>query len=202
MDGVVPLAPSFDRVGYFTRTVAKSGSEPDFRISVLTRDPHVLHAAARLKAAGCTVSHLDTTGFDWGALRRAMLLQIEVEAAPMLLPLPGLSVPLRAAMEFGKNATPERLARAKATMDTARRTIKEWMGDGLLLLPSTPGPAFPFDAPAPADQADYMTISSLLGLPAISVPAPVAAGELPIGVQLVAPPGKDAFLLATAAALG
>ena len=207
MTGVVPLAPSFDRVGYLTRTVAemvafaKSGSEPDLPIFVLTRDPHVLHAAVRLEAAGRSVTELDTAGFDWGTLRRAMLLQIEVEAAPMLLPLPDLSAPLRAAMAFGKNATPERLARARATMDGARRAIAGWMGDALLLMPSTPGPAFPFDAAVPADQADYMTISSLLGLPAISVPAPVAAGDLPIGVQLVAPRGQDAPLLAAAALL-
>jgi aspartyl-tRNA(Asn)/glutamyl-tRNA(Gln) amidotransferase subunit A len=209
MDGVVPLAPSFDRVGFFTRTVSemvrltgmKSGSEPDFRVSVLTQDKNALRAATTLKAAGCSVVQLDTTGFDWGALRRAMLLQIEVEAAPMLLPLPDLSAPLRAAMQFGTNASPERLARAKATMNTARSTFREWMGDGLLLLPATPRPAFPFDAPVPVDQADYMTLSSLLGLPAISVPTPVAAGALPIGVQLVAPLGKDASLLAAAALL-
>ncbi len=209
MDGVVPLAPSFDRVGYFTRTVeemieftgSKSGSEPDFTVSALTHDKNVQHAAARLTAAGCSVTQLDTTGFDWGALRRAMLLQIEVEAAPLLLPLPDLSAPLRAAMQYGQNASSERLARAKATMDAARSTIREWLGDGLLLLPATPGPAFPFDAPVPADQADYMPIASLLGLPAISVPAPVAGGELPIGVQLIAPLGKDASLFATAALL-
>jgi Asp-tRNA(Asn)/Glu-tRNA(Gln) amidotransferase A subunit family amidase len=104
-------------------------------------------------------------------------------------------------MEFGRNATPERLARARSTMDSARRTFQEWMGSSLLLLPSTPGPAFPFDGPVPADQADYATLSSLLGLPAISVPAPVPPGELPIGVQLVAPPGNDAVLLAAAGAL-
>jgi Asp-tRNA(Asn)/Glu-tRNA(Gln) amidotransferase A subunit family amidase len=46
-----------------------------------------------------------------------------------------------------------------------------------------------------------MTISSLLGLPAVSVPVPVAAGELPVGVQLIAPSGKDAPLLAAAALL-
>jgi aspartyl-tRNA(Asn)/glutamyl-tRNA(Gln) amidotransferase subunit A len=130
-----------------------------------------------------------------------MLLQIEVEAAPMLLPLPDLSAPLRAAMQFGTNASPERLARGKATMDAARSTFQKWLGDGLLLLPATPGPAFPFDAPVPVDQADYMTIASLLGVPAISVPTPLATGALPIGVQLIAPLGKDARLLATAALL-
>jgi Asp-tRNA(Asn)/Glu-tRNA(Gln) amidotransferase A subunit family amidase len=131
-----------------------------------------------------------------------MLLQIEVEAAPMLLPLPDLSAPLRAAMEFGRKATPDRLARANATIDAARSTIREWMGDGLLLLPATPGPAFPFDGPIPLDQADYMTLSSLAGLPAVSVPVTVAPGELPIGIQLVGRKGEDALLLAAAARLG
>lgn len=208
MTGVVPLAPSFDRVGFFTRTVKemiaftqqRSGSDPDLPIRVMTRDPHVLYAASRLKAAGRSITHVDTTNFDWSALRRAMLLQIEIEAAP-LLALESLSSPLRAALEFGKNATFERRKNAEIIMGTAHETIRSWIGDGLLLLPSTPGPAFPFDSPVPADQADYATLSSLTGFPAISVPAPVAPGELPIGVQFIAPAGKDAPLLATAALL-
>jgi aspartyl-tRNA(Asn)/glutamyl-tRNA(Gln) amidotransferase subunit A len=87
-------------------------------------------------------------------------------------------------------------------MAAARRSVEEWLSKhDLLLLPSTPQPAFPFDAPVPLDQADYATLSSLLGLPAISVPAPVAPGELPIGVQLVAARGEDARLLSAAARL-
>jgi aspartyl-tRNA(Asn)/glutamyl-tRNA(Gln) amidotransferase subunit A len=209
MDGVVPLAPSFDRVGFFTRTVGEMaaftdlGSDPGTRpVGVLTRDPNVSHAARRLAEAGYSTFPIDTARFDWGALRRAMLLQIEAEAAPILLPLPDLSPGLRAALEFGKNASAERLARAKARMDAARNTVREWMGDGLLLLPATPGPAFPFDGPVPADQADCMTLSSLLGLPAISVPAKVAPGNLPIGIQLVGRKGEDSRLLAAAALLG
>jgi aspartyl-tRNA(Asn)/glutamyl-tRNA(Gln) amidotransferase subunit A len=208
MTGVVPLAPSFDRVGFFTRTVKEtlaftrqeSGSDPDLPIRVLTRDVNVLRAASQLKAAGRTVTAVDTAGFDWAALRRAMLLQIEIEAAP-LLALDSLSPALRAALEFGKNADYERQKKAAIIMGTAHERIRDWMDGGLLLLPSTPGPAFPFDGPVPADQADYATLSSLTGFPAISVPAPVAPGELPIGVQLVAPAGKDAILLTTAALL-
>ena len=202
MTGVTPLAPSFDRVGFFTRTVremaafTKMDSDASMpSVKVLTAHPHVLRAAKRLQAVPIV-----TTAFDWKALRLAMLLQIEMEAAP-LLQLDSLSPQLRAALEFGKNAAPERRARAQATMESARKTVRAWMGSDLLLLPSTPGPAFPFDTAVPADQADYATISSLLGLPAISVPAPVAPGELPIGIQLVAPAGKDASLLATAALL-
>jgi aspartyl-tRNA(Asn)/glutamyl-tRNA(Gln) amidotransferase subunit A len=202
MAGVTPLAPSFDRVGFFTRTVREMTAfmkmESDASIpsvKVLTAHPHVLKAAERLQAVP-----VDTAAFDWGALRRAMLLQIEIEAAP-LLELDSLSPPLRAALEFGKNADADRRRKAEAIMESARKTIRSWMGDSLLLLPSTPGPAVPFDTPVPADQADYATISSLLGLPAISLPAPVSPGELPIGVQLIAPYGKDASLLTTSALL-
>ncbi len=208
MAGVVALAPSFDRIGFFTRTVKEmiaftrqgSGSDPDLPIRVLTRDVNVLRAASQLEAAGRTVTALDTAGFDWTALRRAMLLQIEIEAAP-LLALDSLSPALRAALEFGKNADYERQKKSAIVMGAAHETIREWMDGGLLLLPSTPGPAFAFDGPVPANQADYATLSSLTGFPAISVPAPVAAGELPIGVQLIAPPGKDTSLLASAALL-
>ena len=207
MTGVTPLAPSFDRVGFFTRSVHEmvgftnteiASSRPP--VKALTSHRQVGQAAERLRKAGVEVTAVDTSAFDWGALRRAMLLQIEIEAAP-LLELDSLSPRLRAALEFGKNATPEQRARAGATMEAARKTFRGWMGDDVLLLPSTPGPAFPFDAPVPADQADYATLSSLLGLPAISVPSPVAPGELPIGVQLVGPPGSDGPLLTTAAVL-
>ncbi len=207
MAGVVPLAPSFDRIGFFTRTVQemldflelKADSSP-LSVRVIAAHRQVEQAAERLRRAGVEVTAIDAGAFDWGALRRAMLLQIEIEAAP-LLELESLSAQLRAALEFGKNAAPDRRARAEATMESARKTFRAWMGGDLLLLPSTPGPAFPFNTPVPADQADYATLSSLLGLPAISVPAPVAPGELPIGVQLVAPAGKDASLLTTAALL-
>jgi aspartyl-tRNA(Asn)/glutamyl-tRNA(Gln) amidotransferase subunit A len=207
MTGVTPLAPSFDRVGFFTRTVQEMTAFLEMKrdpswlsVKALTTHPQVEQAAERLRSAGGRVATLDTSAFDWGALRRAMLLQIEIEAAP-LLELDSLSEPLRAALEFGKNAGADRREQAETIMKSARETIRSWMGGSLLLLPSTPGPAFPFETPVPADQADYATLSSLLGLPAISVPAPVAPGDLPIGVQLVAPAGKDASLLTTAALL-
>jgi aspartyl-tRNA(Asn)/glutamyl-tRNA(Gln) amidotransferase subunit A len=203
MTGVVPLAPSFDRVGYFARTVqdmlAFTGLQGNssLPVRVLAVDRQVEQAAERLRRAGVEAMAVDIGNFDWKALRLAMLLQIEIEAQPLLQET--LSPQLRAALEFGRSAAREKVARANAVMNSAKETIQGWMrGGSLLLLPSTPGPAFPFDSPPPADQADYATLSSLLGLPAISVPAPVPPGELPIGVQLVAPLGKDTSLLATA----
>jgi aspartyl-tRNA(Asn)/glutamyl-tRNA(Gln) amidotransferase subunit A len=215
MAGVTPLAPSFDRVGLFTRTVPEmkqfagmlfdqgGTSSKTLSVVVLTDHPHCAQAAERLQRAGCRVSTIDTSTFDWGVLRRAMLLLIEAEAAPALLPLAStLSESLRTALEFGRNATPERLERAERSAAAATTQILNWLGtNDLLLLPSTPQAAFAFDTPVPANQADYATLSSLLAMPAISVPAPVAAGELPLGVQLVARHRTDAALLTAATLL-
>lgn len=146
---------------------------------------------------------MDLDAFDWGALRRAMLLQIEIEASHSLqVPAESLSPGLRAALELGRNASPERRQRAAALMHAARAQAEDLLRrHEVLRLPATPQRAFPFDGPVPAGQGDYATLSSLLGLPVISVPAKVAPGELPVGIQLVGRKGEDAALLAAAAKL-
>jgi aspartyl-tRNA(Asn)/glutamyl-tRNA(Gln) amidotransferase subunit A len=206
MDGVAPLAPSFDRVGFFARTTAEllpflpafASSSAPRSTSLLVQHPRLKQAAAILGARP-----VDAGGFDWRALRRAMLLMVEREAAAAIrVPAETLSERVRAALHFGRDADTERVQRARETMDAARQQIEAWLGNAdLLLLPATPHSAFPLDAPAPAEQADYATLSSLLGLPAISVPARVPEGELPFGIQLIARPGQDAMLLRAAALL-
>jgi len=66
MAGVTPLAPSFDRVGLFTRTVPE-----------MLRFAGMLFDAGQDLQAGRTRSISDE--IDWGALRRAMLLQFLYE---------------------------------------------------------------------------------------------------------------------------
>lgn len=218
MDGVTPLAPSFDRVGLLARSVGELGRmasafvdlerAADARSAgILVSDPRIEPAAKRLMEAGYRVQPVDTGSFDWGALRRAMLLVIEAEGAAALEdllddPHSGLSQPLRAALEYGRNASREKLEKAKSLCAAAAARVGEWLGTcDLLLLPATPQPAFAFDGPVPSNQADYATLSSLLGLPALSVPAALAPDELPFGVQLVAAAGQDARLLRAAALL-
>ena len=70
----------------------------------------------------------------------------------------------------------------------------------MLALPTCPQVAFPFDAPPPVNQADLTALANITGLPAISLPIE-SAGDLPGGLQLMAPRGSDERLLAIAAAL-
>ena len=76
----------------------------------------------------------------------------------------------------------------------------------VLLTPTVPCDPFPVDAP-PQDvvsmyRNDIFTVpASLAGLPAISVPAGLSVGGMPLGLQLIAAPFDEATLLRVAAAL-
>jgi len=139
---------------------------------------------------------------DLGALRRAALLMVEIEAARIhstLLrdPKSRISPQLRSALEFGRDASPERIARARERIEQANRWLDDvFRGCDVLVLPTTPQPAFAFDEPVPQTQADFTVLASVAGLAAISVPGrPV--GGMPIGMQAM---GRDDGLVLGAAA--
>jgi aspartyl-tRNA(Asn)/glutamyl-tRNA(Gln) amidotransferase subunit A len=203
--GVMPLAPSFDRVGVLAASVSRvaevTGISPGPRKATVGVIGEVEGAASALSRAGHRIVALGT--LDWPALRRAALLFIEREGAQVhaaLLddPASGLSPPVRAALNFGRHADLQRVAKARTRLDEARK-FDDWLGQcDLLLLPTTPQPAFAFDGPAPDSQADYTAPASVLGLPAISVPREKSSDGLPLGAQLVARRGAEALLLAVA----
>jgi Asp-tRNA(Asn)/Glu-tRNA(Gln) amidotransferase A subunit family amidase len=88
--------------------------------------------------------------------------------------------------------------------DAARRSLQECGGrlaavfEGIdaLLVPAAPG-----EAPDAATTGDpiFNRGWSALGVPAVTVPAGVGPSGLPLGVQVVAPLGEDACVLACAA---
>ena len=70
----------------------------------------------------------------------------------------------------------------------------------VMLLPTAPQTAFAFAQPVPANQADFTSIASMAGAPALTLPMRLplqhAAGDMPVGLQCIAPLGHEATLLA------
>ena len=184
--GVMPLMPEYDRVGVLAPAVAD-----------------VARVAAISPRSGARVRELPAT-IDLAALRRAALLMVEIEAARIhaaLLDDAGskISAQLRTALRFGRDATPDRVEKARARIAEAGRWLDELFRDcDVLVLPTTPGSAFPFDQPAPESQADFTVLASVAGLAAISVPGKTVDG-LPNGVQAMG--RDDALVLGVAADL-
>lgn len=83
--------------------------------------------------------------------------------------------------------------------DTAQRLIEAVGSDGVLLLPTAPQTAFAHGQHAPSDQADFTSLASVAGLPALSLPAGVSDDGLPVAIQLVGPAGSEESLIALAA---
>ena len=189
--GVMPLMPELDRVGVLAGSVARAA-----RIASLMAGREL-----RPRAGGQVGRQMPE---HLGALRRAALLLVEVQAARIhaaLLDDPDskISPPLRAALRFGREASPERIAKANARIAEAKRWLDEqFRRYDVLLWPTTPGPAFAFDQPGPESQADYTVLASIAGLAAVSVPGDPVDG-LPVGMQVIGP--DDALVLGVAASL-
>jgi amidase len=101
-----------------------------------------------------------------------------------------------------QDVTPAHAARAKIG-----QRLREIVGeDGIICLPTAPGPAPLRTATGEAveafrQRAQRLTcIAGLSGLPQISIPAAEIDGA-PIGLSLIGPPGRDLDLLALAVEL-
>jgi aspartyl-tRNA(Asn)/glutamyl-tRNA(Gln) amidotransferase subunit A len=227
--GVMPLAAALDRVGVLARSVADAAilaaaltdairlvPPPIASVGVLRGldvfvpaeiRAAVDEAASVLARNGHRIVELSSGAFDWAGVRRAAFLVTEVEGARVHAALlddsaAEISPALRAALEYGRRADPARVKRAAAEIDGARAAVLSWLARcDVLLLPTTPQAAFPFDTAVPASQADLTAPASIAGLPAISVSAGCLAGGFPAGAQLLAAHGQDALVLGVAAGL-
>ena len=73
--------------------------------------------------------------------------------------------------------------------------------NGILVLPTAPQVAFAHSTRAPVNQADWTGLANIAGLPAISIPIGFSSDQMPIGLQMIGPPGGEALLIAQARAL-
>jgi len=222
--GVVPLAPSLDHVGVFARCVSdivtaavildpslaalrSAGAARRVVVDALDDDEiepasrtALARAADALRACGREVKPLRLPG----AVRRGGELLVTVLA-------------YEAAAEHGATwralgaelapRLSELLERGAATSATAyraalaeREALRAEIGGifehaGALLTPCALG-----EAPHHASTGDgrYVRPWTFFGLPAVAVPVGSGPHGLPVGIQIVAPLGADAELLATA----
>jgi Asp-tRNA(Asn)/Glu-tRNA(Gln) amidotransferase A subunit family amidase len=107
-----------------------------------------------------------------------------------------LSDVLRAFLESGRGVTREDAERAVALGAECRALLAAHLAPGeTLLVPATTGEPPPLDGGTTGDPL-FCRAWTLLGVPALSVPAGTGPGGAPVGVQLVAPAGADTALLA------
>ncbi|WP_313401907.1 amidase [Stenotrophomonas sp.] len=104
-------------------------------------------------------------------------------------------------MSWAEGRSAAELAAAAQLADRGQVQLQQWLAQcDVLVMPTAPQRAFAFGQAAPASQADLTAYANLAGNPALSVPLPVAAGELPAGMQLVGTIGDELSLIALAEA--
>jgi len=227
--GLKPLAESLDTVGLFARSVedaALLGSvlcgRPALRSKSDPGNPPrfgVCRTHEWDRAAPATVSALAEAGDRFGragarttdlpppegfrGLAEAQQAIMAFEAARAFAfevrNHPGqLSGKLRELLATGEACTPEAYDRARALTDDARRLLPEVFGENdVLLVPSAIGEA-PLGLSATGDPL-FSRVWTLLGVPCVNLPGLTGPSGLPVGVQLVGLPGRDAELLGMAA---
>jgi amidase len=234
LDGVVPFQPSFDVLGWFTRDAtlfaevgrallpaAPRGLPP------LRRLLHSVDAEAETDAPSLAAltPALAATARHFGAAEpvrvapdgleawRALFRQVSAAEVWSVLgawieearPILGPAIAERFA--FARDASRQDPAPGQAARAVISRRLRDLLGeDGVLLLPTAPGPAPLLKASGEAvesfrQRAQRLTcIAGLGGLPQVTMPAAAIDGA-PLGLSLIGPHGRDIDLLALAAAL-
>ncbi|WP_439534747.1 amidase [Polymorphobacter sp.] len=214
MQGIVPLDPTLDVPGLLAGSVddleaawgALVPHQPTSRVQRLAllaeveAAPMVAAVRAgqsdlllRARAHGLSVLQRPFTGLSLAVARLAGFHQALAAARLRLSPT---EVSPRLARLLARADVPDAAAigHARAAVFTALESAD------VLVMPTTPGAAFPHGENHP-DQADFTALASLAGVPALSVPAGFDRDGLPVGVQLVGPPGSESTLIALARAL-
>jgi amidase len=222
LEGVHPLSPSLDTLGAFVREVddllpilgtmmtlpealaplekprlALCRTELWDRAEPSTRAA-VEQASAALERAGAEVREIEL-GRSFQGLADAQIAIMGAEAvkALHLEPQGQLSPRMRDFLQQGTSVTAERLREARQQAERCRREIAQvFKGLDAVVTPAVVG-----EAPASLDSTGdpiFSRIWTLLHVPAISLPVLRGPAGLPVGLQLVAPIGADARLIAAA----
>ena len=232
LSNVMPLAPSFDTCGWFARdpeTLAKAGLAYGIDSTTAARPKRLLVAedalglvdaetAAWVRTAIKTLSaqfeSVDPVSIadgDFLAWRTTFMVcqAAEVWQAHnewILATKPSFGPGVKQRFEIAASITEEQHAPARAKRLEISKRILDLIGDdGVIVLPTSPGPAPLRDA----DEAslndfrmaalDLLSGAGLAGLPQLNMPAGIVDGG-PVGLSIVGGRNADAALLAIAQA--
>ena len=226
LEGVKPLAPSFDTMGWYGRSVRDLGLVAQVLIPGLphaTRpsgprtfgfcrtarwdqvDPLVadtlLAAVDRLKAAGHSVTMVELPD-EFAQVFDDHLLINDCEGARSLSKewqsSPELLSPSVVAMiERAKGTTWEQESAAKARLAVQAPVLKAIFAPFDTMLSVTCGMVAPLGLET-TGPSDFCKFWMAFGLPQINIPLPRQPGELPVGLQLIGGFRQDSVLLEAA----
>jgi amidase len=230
-DGLLSLAPSFDAIGWLTRDarllaevgavlLPRTGRRPLTRLVTSPELTALAQADVVAAVEGFLEQHVtEETPFEAGSLPGWLAAFQRLQAWEawqthgwwLAERLDSLGEDVRARFLSAARLDPEDAMTAAGEVERAHTQLRAFIGDRVLVVPSTSsvaprlGPVGPGRGPdvhlAEVRQATmHLTcLAGLAGLPAVSLPLTTAAG-LPCGVSLVGPPGRDLDLLELAIA--
>ena len=162
---------------------------------------------AGLRSLGYQLEPLDLSNWDLPRLRRAILALCELEMwrtyRQRIAEAPGdFSDALRAFIRFGNKLDADDISAAEQRIASFMLEFNGAMrGFAACILPTTPCCSFPQAERHPQNTADLTAIASATGGPALSLPMPMAPGEMPTGLQLIGSSNSDLELLRIAGEL-
>jgi amidase len=222
LDGVWPLAPSFDTVGPMARTVEGLVTgmqllEPGFEVAEgggsdlvvgrlpVAADPAITAALDRaLGLVEWDSRVLELPGWDDATMQAGLLLVVEawrVDARLVAADPAGISDGVRSRLELGGSFDEKTVARAWSVQRAWKETIERVFTEVDVLV--TPTLSI---FPPRLEDGDDLLVSrctlpvNLAGVPALSLPVP-ANGPFPASVQLIGPAHSEERLLAAGATL-
>lgn len=223
LDGARPLSPSLDTGGWLTRDpatlvqLAESflQSPPLRRIRILiprglmrSLEPGVAEAfEAFRKQVERSYGPIDDLPIDQGTIDRwvgaTRIIQgyeaWKAHATLLEMMRPALGPGIRERFEYAASISNGVYQRARLDQVSLREAFDRASGDGILMLPSAPGPS-PLRTASDEDLEVHRTallrqlaLASLFSRPELSMPALKIDG-LPVGVSLIGPSGSDLVL--------
>lgn len=191
-----PVALNDLKIGYFTDPNKISGEVIDPAVSVA-----YVKAMDHLRSLGADLEPVTWEGYTPATLRSKALLLIEADLANIhedrLQSNPeGFTEAFRAGIDFGLAQSAPKLAKALHLIEQVRPTARRLFAKvDALMTPTTPVPAFSFDASMPKTITTFTAFANYAGCPALSIPMGKTEDGLPLGLQIVTPKREEATAL-------